>query len=82
MKTMTLKLPDELFAEITSEAKVRNVSKSQIVRERLTSGQTRRESRSLWSQIEDLVIESDSQPPDLSSNRAYLKGYGKNRSDR
>jgi hypothetical protein len=82
MKTMTLKLPDELFAEITSEAKVRNVSKSQIVRERLTAMHIRRKSKSLWNRMEDLVIESDSLPADLSTNRVYLKGYGQNRSDR
>jgi len=35
MKTLTLKLPDGLLAEIAREARARNVSKSEIVRERL-----------------------------------------------
>ena len=80
MKTLTVKLPDSLFAEIASAAKARRISKSAIVRERLTrSGKSK---RSLWSRMEDLVIEGDSLPRDLSSNKVHLKNYGKNRSDR
>jgi hypothetical protein len=33
MKTLTVKLPDPLFAEIRADAEARNVSKSEIVRE-------------------------------------------------
>ena len=77
---MTLKIPEELFAEIAREAQARNISRSQVVRERLIK---RRVSKSsLWSQMEDLVITSDSQQVDLSSNKAHLKSYGKNRADR
>ncbi|MGA8660480.1 MAG: CopG family transcriptional regulator [Chthoniobacterales bacterium] len=82
MKTLTLKLPDALFAEIASDAKARNVSKSQVVRERLAHGRTDATRGSLWSRMEDLVIEADSLPADLSSNKTHLKRYGKNRSDR
>ena len=79
MKTLTVKLPDPLFAEIASAAKARRVSKSAIVRERLArSGKSK---SSLWSRMEDLVIESDSLPMDLS-NKAHLKNYGKDHSDR
>ena len=87
MKTLTVKLPDPLFAEIASAAKARRVSKSAIVRERLArSGKSK---SSLWSRMEDLVIESDSLPIDLSSNKVHLssnkvhlKNYGKDHSDR
>ena len=79
---MTLKLPEALFAEIASEAKARNVSKSQIVRERLANRRVAAGKGSLWSRMEDLVIKSDSLPADLSSNNAYLKSYGRNRADR
>ena len=80
MKTLTVKLPDPVFAEIAGAAKARKISKSDIVRERLTrSGASE---SSLWSRMEDLVIQRDSLPKDLSSNKAYLKNYGKNRSDR
>ena len=80
MKTLTVKLPDPMFAEIASDATARGISKSDIVRERLT--RSRKSSRSLWSRMEDLVIQKDSLPRDLSSNKAYLKDYGKNGSDR
>lgn len=82
VKTLTLKLPDPLFAEIATDAKARNVSRSQVVRERLAYKSADANQKSLWSRMEDLVIESDSLPADLSSNKAHLKGYGKNRCDR
>ena len=80
MKTLTVKLPDPLFAEISSDAKTRKVSKSEIVRERLTRPDRSR--NSLWSRMEDLVIKRDSLPADLSANKAHLKDYGKNGSNR
>ena len=79
---MTLKLPEDLFAEITSEARARNISKSQVVRERLSKRRTPKSKASLWDQMDDLVIQSDSLPADLSSNKAHLKSYGQNRADR
>jgi hypothetical protein len=80
MRTLTVKLPDPLFAEIESAARARKVAKSEIVRERLERSQTAK--TSLWSRMEDLVIQTDKLPPDLSSNKEHLKNYGKNRSDR
>lgn len=82
MKTLTVKISDAVFAEIASDAKVRNVPKSEIVRERLVrkpvaAGQQK---GSLWNRMEDLVITSDALPADLSSNKAHLKSYGKKRS--
>ena len=79
---MTLKLPEDLFAEISSEARARRISKSQVVRERLANRRTAKGKGSLWNQIEDLVISSDSLPADLSSNKAHLKSYGQNRANR
>ena len=80
MKTLTVKLPDPLFAEIESVARSRKVTKSEIVRERLE--RARSEKQSLWSRMEDLVIDDQSLPQDLSSNKEHLRDYGKNRSDR
>ena len=80
MKTLTVKLPDPLFAEIASSAKARRVSKSAIVRERLA--RIAMPGNSLWSRMEDLVIELDSLPIDLSSNKTHMKKYGKDGSDR
>ena len=80
MKTLTVKLPDPLFAEIASAAKARRISKSAIVWERLTRSSKPR--NSLWNRMEDLVMERDSLPVDLSSNKAHMKNYGKNGPDR
>jgi hypothetical protein len=81
MKTLTVKIHDTLFAEIASDAKARNVPKSEIVRERLLRKPpaSRQGKGSLWNRMEDLVIRADSLPTDLSSNKAHLKNYGKNR---
>jgi hypothetical protein len=82
MKTLTIKVPDALFAEIAGAAKARNVPKSEIVRERLARKPITSKRASLWSSMEDLVIQEDALPTDLSSNRKHLKGYGKNRPHR
>jgi hypothetical protein len=84
MKTLTVKVTDGLFSEITSAARARNLPKSEIVRERLThkAATAKRAKGSLWSRMDDLVIQIDSLPADLSSNNAHLRGYGQNRPHR
>jgi predicted transcriptional regulator len=74
MKTLSVKLTDQLFAEISRAAEARKVAKSEIVRERLA--QASPASPSLWIQMADLVIEDEGLPIDLSSNKEYLSGYG------
>jgi hypothetical protein len=80
MKTLTVKVADGLFSEITSAARARNLPKSEIVRERLThkAAAAKHPKGSLWSRMDDLVIQSDSLPADLSSHKAHLKKYGQN----
>jgi hypothetical protein len=80
MKTLTVKLPDPLFAEISRMAEQRKVPKSEIVRERLEQGASN--TMSLWQRLEDLVVRDDAAPNDLSSNKNHLAGYGKNRDRR
>lgn len=82
MKTLTVKVADETFAEIARAARARNMPKSEIIRERLThkAAPAKRAKGSLWGRMEDLVIHSDSLPVDLSANKAHLKNYGQNRS--
>ncbi len=79
MKTLTVKLTDQLFAEISRAAAARKVAKSEIVRERLVQASPK--SPSLWSQMADLVVEDEDLPADLSSNKEYLSGYGANHTD-
>jgi Arc/MetJ-type ribon-helix-helix transcriptional regulator len=81
MKTLTVRLPEALVAEIEAESRKRGRSKSDVVRERLTAGSGPR-SRQLPDAIADLVGSVHGLPADLSENLdEYLKktGYGRKR---
>jgi hypothetical protein len=83
MKTITVRLPDALAAEIESESLARGVSKSDIVRERLEAVAARSASRSPLADIADLVGSVCGLPSDLSARKKdYLRaaGYGRKRS--
>jgi len=80
VRTVTVKLPDEVFQSVSRSAAQRRVSKSEIIREALSARETPGES--LYSRIEDLVFDGASVPRDLSSNPQHLKGYGGSRSRR
>lgn len=83
MKTLTVRLPAAIVADLETESRERHCSKSDIVRERLTrAGRSRRRITPLDA-ISDLIGALDGLPADLSSRKkAYLKntGYGRNRS--
>lgn len=83
MKTLTVRLPDALVAEIEAESHRRRVSKSDIVRERLSSGaRSRRERAAPLDAIADLIGSVDGLPSDLSARtKRYLRstGYGQKR---
>jgi Arc/MetJ-type ribon-helix-helix transcriptional regulator len=83
MKTITVRLPEPLAADIEAESRGRKISKSHVVRERLqlTPRQRRRRMVSLDA-IADLIGSVDGLPSDLSTRkRAYLRatGYGQKR---
>ena len=82
MKTVVLRVPDDLDAEIVAESRVRGVSKSHVMRERLRNGK----SRDLpgLEDIADLIgsVTDDDLPADLSARKKhYLKvmDFGKKR---
>jgi Arc/MetJ-type ribon-helix-helix transcriptional regulator len=81
MKTLTVRLPETLVAEIEAESRERRRSKSDIVRERLSVGSRTRSKGALPDIIADVIGAIDGLPPDLSRRKkAYLKkGYGRNR---
>ena len=81
MKTLTVRLPETLVAEIQSESRRRNISKSDVVRERLQSVGKRRKRMSIEA-IADLIGSVEGLPPNLSvRKKEYLRtGYGKKRS--
>jgi Arc/MetJ-type ribon-helix-helix transcriptional regulator len=83
MKTITVRLPEVLIADIEAESRLRNISKSDVVRQRLqlASRPRGRQSAALGA-IADLIGSVDGLPPDLSSRKkSYLKttGYGQKR---
>jgi len=84
MKTLTVRLPEPLVAEIERESRGRKCSKSDVVRQRLqrTPRPLRGQSTPLDA-IADLIGSVDGLPVDLSSRKKrYLKatGYGQKRS--
>jgi Arc/MetJ-type ribon-helix-helix transcriptional regulator len=83
MKTLTVRLPEALVAQIEAESRQRKLSKSDIVRERLTrvSDSPRLRPASLEA-IADLIGSVDGLPTDLAARKKYyLKatGYGRKR---
>jgi len=81
-KSLTVRLPEALVAEIEAESRARRLSKSDIVRERLSAANGMRETSPLMDAIADLVGSVDGLPDDLSSaKKKHLgaTGYGRKR---
>jgi len=83
MKTLTVRLPEPLVADIEAESRGRKISKSDVVRERLelSPHRKRKPSASLHA-IADLIGSVDGLPADLAaSKKKYLRamGYGQKR---
>jgi len=83
MKTITVRLPESLALEIEVESRLRKVSKSDVVRDRLLeSGRRARRPSAALEGIADLIGSVDGLPGDLSARKkAYLKEmrYGQKR---
>jgi hypothetical protein len=85
MKTLTIRLPDALAAQIEAESRERKLSKSDIVRERLSQSDRADRPSAGYEAIADLIgsIDDSKLPTDLSARKKhYLKatGYGRKRS--
>jgi Arc/MetJ-type ribon-helix-helix transcriptional regulator len=82
MKTLTVRLPEALAAQIEAESRERKLSKSDIIRERLTrtTAGARKRPASVAA-IADLIGSVKGLPSDLSARKKdYLKaGYGRKR---
>lgn len=81
MKSLTVRLPDDLMSGITAESEKRNVSLSDVVRECIAAYQVKRtDARDTMSLVKDLAGSVRGLPRDLSSRtKHYLKQsrYGK-----
>lgn len=83
MKTLTVRLPETLVAEIEAESRGRKVTKSDIVRERLSgAARAARAARSPLDAVADLVGSVEGLPADLSARKKHYlgrTGYGQKR---
>jgi Arc/MetJ-type ribon-helix-helix transcriptional regulator len=82
MKTLTVRLPEPLVADIEAESRGRKISKSDVVRERLERGPRQRRRIASLDAVADLIGSVDGLPADLSARKKeHLRatGYGKKR---
>jgi len=84
VKTLTVRLPTPLVAEIEVESRARRISKSDVVRERLRHAPRRADDVKTGplAAIVDLIGAVDGLPPDLSAHtKRHLRvsGYGQKR---
>jgi ribbon-helix-helix CopG family protein len=83
MKSITIRLPEPLIADIDAESRGRGVSKSDVVRERLERGAHRTgEPSPAPYDIADVVGSIDRGPSDLSARKKEhlgKTGYGRKR---
>jgi predicted transcriptional regulator len=77
MQTISLKLPDDLLADLEREAKARHVTKSVLVRQSLeTALRRRRRAASCFDLAQDLAGSLKKLPRDLAHNPKYMDGFG------
>jgi Arc/MetJ-type ribon-helix-helix transcriptional regulator len=83
MKTLTVRLPDALAAEIEAESRRRKISKSDVVREWLRCApRTPPRTPASLAAIADLIGSVEGLPADLSARRRHYlttTGYGRKR---
>jgi Arc/MetJ-type ribon-helix-helix transcriptional regulator len=82
MKTLTVRLPEAVVAQIEAESRARRISKSDIVRERLSTAATTAKRPKALDAIRDLIGIVDAPSSDISENKKLkLKtmGYGSKR---
>jgi Arc/MetJ-type ribon-helix-helix transcriptional regulator len=78
MKTVSLKLPDELHAKLTLLSRRRSMGKSEVVRAALEAYFAENQSggQSSCADLAGDLIGCLSGPNDLASNPRHLQGYG------
>jgi Ribbon-helix-helix protein, copG family len=81
MRTISVKLPEELLAQLSREAKARRVTKSWLVRrESLEKGlheQPLAGAVSCYDLARDLAGSVKGLPKDLAGNPKYMEGFGR-----
>lgn len=80
MQTISLKLPDDLLAQLASEAKARRVTKSWLVRESLKRAlrkQSPAGAASCYDLARDMAGAVKGLPKDLADHPKYMDGFGR-----
>ena len=78
MKTLTLKIPENIEIQLITLARERGISKSQIVREALMEyfSQNKIKSTGSFTELAHDLAGCVEGPSDLAINKNYLKEYG------
>ena len=78
MRTISLKVPEDLLAQIENEAKARGITKSLLVRESLEKAlcKTPPGAASCYDLARDLAGTVKGMPADLADNPKYMEGFG------
>lgn len=79
MRTISLKLPDNLLVQLESEAKARRVTKSSLVRESLENAFRKEPPTgkvSCYDLARDLAGALKGLPRDLADNPKYMERFG------
>jgi Arc/MetJ-type ribon-helix-helix transcriptional regulator len=82
IKTLTVRLPEPLVADIEAESRGRNISKSDVVRERLERASRQRRRTASLDAIADLIGSVEGLPTDLAARKKeylHATGYGQRR---
>jgi predicted DNA-binding protein len=77
MRTISMRLPDELLGQLTSEAKTRRVTRSWLVRESLETALREKPTGcvvSCYDLARDLTGAMKGLPKDLAENPKYMRG--------
>ena len=80
MRMVLVRLPDNLFTRLKSEAKARKMTKSRLVRESLEKAFQRRSADwavSCDDLASDLAGRLKGLPGDLAENPKFLEGFGR-----
>jgi Arc/MetJ-type ribon-helix-helix transcriptional regulator len=79
MRTISLKLPDDLLVQLDSEAKARRVTKSSLVRDSLKLALRKPpapRATSCYDLARDLAGALRGLPKDLADNPKYMEDFG------
>jgi len=78
MQTISMRLPDDLIADLEREAKTRRVTKSSVVRESLEKTLRAKSGKqvSCHDLAKHLIFKRGRAPKDLATNPKYMEGFG------